>query len=129
VPEGDVIQSDVGVDVGTEAANTFLAEDLEAQGCSFGAVGEDAEVLHGGSVSLTRCFMMGQSPRSVCGPDQQAGSEFRGRGPYCPGGGHSRIPIASTGRIRRTHRAGMIIATVASRTVPPMTATQPVSGM
>ena len=51
VPEGDVVQSDVGVDVGTEAANAFLAEGQEAEGCSFGAVGE-----------MPRCFMAGPFP-------------------------------------------------------------------
>ena len=37
--------------------------------------------------------------------------------------------MASTGRIRRIHPAGVIIAAVPSRTVPPMSATQPVTGM
>lgn len=50
MPEGDVVQGDIRVHVGTEATNSFLAEGEETERGSFGAMREDAEVLHVGSV-------------------------------------------------------------------------------
>src|SRR5258708_9140294 len=59
VPEGDVVQGDVRVHVGTETANPFLAEGEETERGSFGAVREDAKVLHGGSVPRIRSRVAG----------------------------------------------------------------------
>src|SRR5258708_19690641 len=59
VPEGDVVQGDVRVHVGTETANPFLAEGEDTERGPSGAVREDAKVLHGGSVPRIRSRVAG----------------------------------------------------------------------